>query len=167
MYARTIWYDEAVQNPTSYLIDGASHTIVTDFGTVIQAGTPQDETHFNNMESGIFDAHSAALLMLNFMRQARWDLDDLTDLVDEALEIESGSVTLTNSQKYPFNNSAKSVPLAHVRSSGNYRVVTEVTAFEGNVGEVVVSAQLTNGFTLAFTGSASSVTISYKVIGGA
>lgn len=36
----------------------------------------------------------------------------------------------------------------------------------GNVGEIVVTDKLTNGFKLAFTGSASSVTVKYTVIGG-
>jgi len=36
----------------------------------------------------------------------------------------------------------------------------------GNPGEIVVSDKLVNGFKIAHTGSAPSVTIKYTVIGG-
>ena len=48
----------------------------------------------------------------------------------------------------------------------NYIVITEVVNANGNVGEITVSDKLINGFKLAFTGSATAVTVKYTVIGG-
>lgn len=86
--------------------------------------------------------------------------------VEEGVTSESGSVTLTNSEKYPFNNSIQTIPLVTERSDAQYIVATEVMSANGNVGEIEVSDVLANGFKLAFTGSAASVTIKYKIIGG-
>ena len=79
---------------------------------------------------------------------------------------ESGSVTLTNNAVYPFNNSQITVPLAVQRTNANYIVVPEIAANVGNVGEIVITDILANGFKIAFTGSATSVTVNYKIIGG-
>ena len=95
-----------------------------------------------------------------------WTVGDMQDwIADHDLEI--GTVTLTNTQKIiPFNNSKRSVSLSRTHSDTNYVVFTEVTAFNGNVGEVEVSDKLTNGFQIGYTGSASSVTVKYYAIGG-
>lgn len=81
-------------------------------------------------------------------------------------DIVAGTVTLTNSQKFPFNNSQVTVPIAVERNNTNYIVDFEVTEANGNVGDVIVSAKLVNGFKIEFTGSATSVTIKYQVLGG-
>lgn len=80
--------------------------------------------------------------------------------------VETGTVTLTNSQVYPYNNSKRTVALQTSQPSADYIVVCDVTAFTGNVGEIVVSGKMTNGFAIEHTGSASSVTVRYMVIGG-
>lgn len=82
------------------------------------------------------------------------------------LLMEKGTVTLTNSKAFPFNNSIKSVNLVNERASTDYIVTTRVTAFTGNVGEIEISDKLVNGFKIAHTGSASSVTVGYMVTGG-
>ena len=81
-------------------------------------------------------------------------------------EIEAGSVTLTNSQAFPFNDSQVTVPLTTERANQNYIVDYEVTAAVGNVGDIIVSAKLVNGFKIEHTGSATSVTVKYQVLGG-
>lgn len=81
-------------------------------------------------------------------------------------EIEAGSVTLTNDQAFPFNSSQVTVPLVTERANQNYIVDYEVTAAVGNVGDIIVSAKLVNGFKIEFTGSATSVTVKYQVLGG-
>ncbi len=80
--------------------------------------------------------------------------------------IEAGTVTLTNNQAFPFNNSQVTVPLVTERANQNYIVDYEVTAATGNVGDIIVSAKLVNGFKIEHTGSASSVTVKYQVLGG-
>lgn len=147
------WYDEVVEYPNRYLINGASGTIEGDHGSTLQEGTPQNEDNFNRIENGITDAHIAVQMLLQYARENAW-------------EIESGSVTLTNTQAFPFNDSPKTVALTTRRESTNYVVLTEIGDFVGNVGEIEISDRLTNGFKVAHTGSASSVTINYIVIGG-
>ena len=80
--------------------------------------------------------------------------------------MEKGTVTLTNSKEFPFNNSIRSVNLVNERASTDYIVTTRVTSFTGNVGEIEISDKLVNGFKIAHTGSASSVTVEYMVTGG-
>lgn len=155
MYQRTYWEDEVRSPSNRYTVtDNADGTkTITKAGTVMQQGTFQDQEHFNNMEAGITDAHLAAQLMLNALRQNEW-------------EIERGEVTLTNNAIYPMNNSAQSVALQLPKENGDYVVLAEVKSFSGNVGEVVVSDKLANGFKIGYTGSASAATIKYSVIGG-
>lgn len=155
MYQYTDWKDHATLPANCFKIsdNGDGTVTITPAGTVMQQGTPQDQKHFGNLEKGMLDAHTAALLLLNFARQNAW-------------EVERGTKTLANSAKYPFNSSQASVALTLGRENGDYIVLTEVVATDGNVGEVVVSDKLTNGFKLAFTGSATTATINYIVIGG-
>lgn len=111
---------------------------------------------------GIDDARIAATLML--IKQGLIS-DNLAD-INAQVTVQSGQVTLTNSQKYPFNGSQVTVALPHEVGNVNYIIDTEVTAHTGNVGEIVITDKLVNGFKMAFTGSASSVTVKYVVIGG-
>ena len=156
MYNRTIWVDETDEFENRYTetvnSDGTiTHTKVT--GEVYVEGTPQSAVNFNNIEDAVVDAHVASSLLLMLARQNSW-------------EIEKGSVELTNTSAYPFNNSKTTVALSNGKENGDYVVLTEVSAFSGNVGEIVVSDKLRNGFKVEYTGSASSVTVDYIVIGG-
>ena len=114
----------------------------------------------------LLDADIAARLIMNLARQNKWDIEDIKAWMSEHDIVESGTKNLTNSLKFPFNNSQQSVSLSNARGTTNYIVLTEVTSFKGNVGEVVVSDKLTNGFKIAYTGSASAATVKYVVIGG-
>ena len=80
--------------------------------------------------------------------------------------VETGTVTLTNSQEFPFYNSRKTVSLVPAQANSDYLVDVEVDEANGNVGEVIVSSRMTNGFAIEHTGSATSVTVNYFVIGG-
>lgn len=80
--------------------------------------------------------------------------------------VETGSTTMTNSLEFPFNNSRKTVALVTPQANSDYLVDVEVDEVNGNVGEVIVSSRMTNGFAIEYTGSATSVTVNYFVIGG-
>ena len=156
MYGKTYWLDEVTEyegifEETDLGGGMIKHEPVT--GQIYVQGTPQDAAHWNNMENGIFDAHTAVGLLMMLARQNSW-------------EVEIGTVDLTNTQTYPFNNSKKSVALTKVKENGNYVVLTDIVSYTGSVGEIVVSDKLTNGFKVAFTGSASSAKVQYIVIGG-
>lgn len=158
MYDWTHWLDHVTDPSNVYqLVDlGGGLVQLTLAGTVMQQGTPQDQTRFNNLEGGVVDAHAALALLFNYARQQAW-------------EIEHGTVTLTNSEKAPFNNSKQTVALATVRESTDYLVMYEVASYTeeaGSVGDIVISNKLINGFKMEFTGSTSSATVNYVVIGG-
>ncbi len=167
MYPITIWVDETDEYEDrfneSMNEDGSiTHTKVR--GTVYVEGTPQDAAHFNNLENGVYDAHAATALLVNALRQAGWRIEDL----EKATVQETGTVTLNNSQAFPFNNSIVTIPLTNVRDNLYYvvEIISVVPAGGGNAGEIVVSERQVNGFKMAFTGSASSVAVTYAVIGG-
>ena len=155
MYERTYWKDHVRTPDNTYNVksNGDGTSTITPAGKVMQQGTPQDQTHFNNMEVGISDANAALGLLLNFARQNAW-------------VVERGQVDLTNTGIYPINNSAKTVALATVQDVTDYIVVAEKVTAAGNVGEIVATDKLANGFKLGYTGSAPSATIKYTVIGG-
>ena len=76
-------------------------------------------------------------------------------------------VTLTNSLLYPHNDSKKTVQLPVTRNNVDYTVDCEVvSATGGAVGDFEFSDKLKNGFKIAFTGSARSVTVDCYVRGG-
>ena len=174
MRDRTYWVDHVLSetNKFNVIADAGNPDVytITPFGTVMQQGTYQDAAHFNSIEEGLTAYEAAILILLNYARQNKWieegRLDAAEAHIDKLYNVEAGTVTLTNSSVFPFNNSKTTVALNTSRDTGNYVVATEVIAASGNVGEVVVSEQLVNGFKIEFTGSASSATIKYIVIGG-
>lgn len=174
MYNILIWKDHAINPNNTYAVkENADGTItLTPAGEILQQGTNMSATNFNNMEFGILDADLASRILLMAVRDAT---DRLTvteaDISKAVAEYhaehtpEEKTVTLTNSASYPFNNSETTVAIS-TRKTGNYTVETEVTDSDGNAGEIVVSAKQYNGFKIAFTGSAKSVTIKIKIRGG-
>ena len=102
--------------------------------------------------------------------QALYDMDQAQETMNTQMQklrvVETGTVTLTNSLEFPFNNSRKTVALVTAQANSDYLVDVEVDEANGNVGEVIVSSRMTNGFAIEHTGSATSVTVNYFVIGG-
>jgi hypothetical protein len=155
MYNWTKWQDHVTDPANLFnVVDNGDGTwTITPAGTVMQQGTPQDQVRFNNIENGIVDAHVAIQLLLNYARQ-------------NLLEIEVGTIVLTNTQAFPFNDSQQTISLAKSKENSDYIVIPEIMSAVGNPGEIVISDKLVNGFKIAHTGSAKSVTVKYTVIGG-
>lgn len=143
MYGRTFWQDHVVDEET---------------GEIMQQGTPQSATNFNNVEEGIFSSNELGAALAQQVRQHGRVMADL--------EGEIGEVELTNTQEYPFNDSVQTVALAKKRDTLNYRVLIEVISSDGAPGNMKVFDKQLNGFKVAFTGSASEVTAKYYVQGG-
>lgn len=138
-------------NPTKWL----DKVVDADTGELIQEGTDQSAGHFNNMERGIFDQHTAVAMLLIATGQ----------IVAEQT-IEEKTVKLTNSKSYPFNNSQQSVAMATTRTTTAYTVEAEVVEHDGDVGDVIVSEKLLNGFKVRYDGSAKSATVKLTIKGG-
>lgn len=169
MYGRTHWVDHVTTPSNCYKItaNGDGTYTIAPAGTVMQQGTAQDQIHFNNLEVGVADSHIAVNLLLNAIRQMQWETNEIkVDIDNRQWTVERGTVTLTNSLKFPFNNSQQSVALANTKSNTDYIILTEVVSASGNVGEIEIADKLVNGFKIAYTGSAANVTINYIVIGG-
>lgn len=169
MHNQTEWKDHVTQYPNRRQLttnpDGTTDVTKAQ-GTVIQQGTPQSATNFNNQENGIQEAHAAfAVLLQYFMQFDRWVRQKISDYAAEFLS-EIKTVTFTNSLTFPFNNSVQTVNMATVRKTLNYDVTWEVTAASGNVGDITVSDKQLNGFKIAYDGSATSVTLKIRIKGG-
>lgn len=124
------------------------------------------DTLTQNTVLSVSDIQNAIRLILNLARQNLWDINDIKAWISEHQIVQTGTKTLTNTKAFPFNNSKTTVALSPTKENTNYIVLPEVTAFQGNVGEIVICDKAVNGFAIAYTGSASSVTVKYTVLGG-
>jgi hypothetical protein len=141
--------------------------IVDQNGNVIQQGTNESALNFNNNEGGTLDNQIAVAILLQHQMQREAEVDgNISDLSRETAA-ETGTVSLNNTQSYPFNNSKATVPLKTTRQTLNYTVEVLQTSCKGGLsGEIVVSEKTYNGFKVEFTGSATQVTLVYIVKGG-
>lgn len=163
MYKILIWKDHAVTPGNTYKVKENSDGSITltPTGEVIQQGTNMSAVNFNNLETGVLAANLTALEAIRNIKL----------LQDKAAALEGFvlTATLTNTQKYPFNNSKKTIALsgANVRYNKDYTVTVEVESYSGGcVGDIVVSDKLLNGFKVAHTGSAKTVNVKIYVQGG-
>lgn len=161
-YNILVWKDHAAAPANTYTVtenDDGTITL-TPAGEIIQQGTNMSAVNFNNMETGIFAANMAAAEALQLLRLVKDKTDSLEGIILED--------TLTNTQKYPFNDSVKTLALGNenVRNNKDYTVIVETEAADGFVGDIVVTDKMLNGFKLAYTGSASSVNVKCYVQGG-
>lgn len=161
MYNRQYWQDHVTQYENRYREQANGDGTITHVpveGEVLQEGTPQNGTNFNNLETGAFAANELGAELARLLLQQNRALN--------MVKGESGTVTLTNTLAYPFNNSDKSVNIAAVRDTTEYTVDVDTGAGGAGIGRVVVYDKLKNGFKIAFTGGAASVTVKYTVRGG-
>lgn len=163
MYNILTWKDHAVTPGNTYKVKENNDGTITliPAGTVIQQGTNMSAVNFNNLETGVLSANITALEAARSAKLA----------IDKAAALEGFTLTamLTNTQKYPFNNSKKTIALSgsNIRYNKNYTIIAEVENFSGGcVGEIAVSDKLLNGFKIAYTGSAKSVDLKIYVQGG-
>lgn len=120
-------------------------------------GTQQVEAELALVD---LDKDTAVALLINAIRQHEWQNEA------DALICEQGTVTLTNTGAFPFNNSQQTVALVKTQKNVKYAIIADIKSANGNPGEVVASDKQINGFKLAFTGSAKFAVVEYIVIGG-
>lgn len=162
MYQIQKWTDRAVEYPRRYReVDAGDGYInhIREPGKVIAEGTPYCAETMNNMEHGIHAGNLlAALLLSGFSAEVL--------ALKEATMPEVTEVTLTNTAKYPFNNSKATIALATRRRTMNYTVDVEVIGDTPNTGEIRVTDKQLNGFKLSYEGSAASATLRLTIKGG-
>lgn len=171
-------YNRATHSVIFDTAPASGAAIVFSFYAEMQQGTNMSAARFNNQEEdGALDGHVAgAILAIALVQETdkraseidrvESELGDEIDEVQTQIAEEVKNVTLTNSAKYPFNGSAQTVSLTAAKANTNYDVTVDITAHTGPVGEVRVSGKLLNGFTVAFDGSGSSVTLKLRIKGG-
>lgn len=126
--------------------------------TIGQIGTPLNAENFNHVEGGVHsNSLNIAVLRQELLQQQR---------ISQDMELEMGTITLSNGKMWPFNNSEQIVVFQKEKKSLNYRVHVEVLGEVPNVGEIRVYGKQLNGFKLAYTGSAPSVRFQYFAQGG-
>lgn len=161
-YGFTRWLDHVVQFPGRKKMTDIGGGIVEferSEGQIIQQGTSQSAKNFNNVEEGILANQIQVLQIEQRALQMNRSLADLKGAI--------GNVTLTNTQSYPFNNSTLTVPISAVRSTLDYKIEIETTEVTGGfVESFSVFDKQINGFKINFTGSAKTVKVRYKVVGG-
>jgi hypothetical protein len=161
MYVKEIWEDHITEKTDVFIEsknpDGTiTHTPVE--GEVMHQGTPMDATRFNNMENGILNNDLMAAEFFRMFLMVNRELAYLKGV--------TGTLTLTNIQNYPFNESQKTVAIP-MRDTLDYTVETEVMEADGGfTGDIIISDKLLNGFKIQFTGSAESVAVKYTIRGG-
>lgn len=168
MYKQTRWQARVTEFENRYFEtanpDG-SNTYTPNEGEIIQAGTPQNPTNFNNMEVGIQDANLSEHILAWFYRHKMLHYD----IMDEETAGELHEVTLTNNQRFPFNSTVDNpatIALTTTRRNLFYSVEAEVLEHTGLVGEIQISNKALNGFKVAYTGSGSSVKLALRIKGG-
>lgn len=160
------WKDHVVEHPDRYQetdLGGGLKKLEKAPGTVIQQGTPQSASNFNKMDKGVLDNDIA----LRILTQHQMQVDNHIEGLDAETAPETGTITLTNTKKQPFNDSKQTVAFTTVRNNLDYIVEFVVSSFSGGcVGDIIISDKALNGFKVAFDGSAKSVTGKYIVKGG-
>lgn len=133
--------------------------VVDAQGKVIQAGTDMSAVHFNTMDFGIFNNDLTTRLLTLNHKNYMATVD--SELIGEVIE-----TTLTNNQRYPFNNSLKSISLKSNKDTVNYTVNVDVISSDGSVGDIKISEKKLNGFKISYDGSAKNVVLRLKITGG-
>lgn len=115
---------------------------------------------FVDDSSDLFDRQISVGLLLNYIRQNE---DSWTE---KGFTLRTGTVNLSNSLAFPFNDSKATVPVSPSMPDTTYAIIARIDSSAGNAGEIEVSDKLINGFKLAYTGSAKSAVVEYIAIGG-
>lgn len=115
---------------------------------------------FVDDSSDLFDRQISVGLLLNYIRQNE------DSWAEKGFTLRTGTARLSNSLKFPFNDSKSTVSVSPAMPDTTYAVIARIVSSTGNAGEIEVSDKLVNGFKLAYTGSAESATLEYIVIGG-
>ena len=130
-------------------------TIWQDKVEGVQEGTDMNAANFNNIEIGVMESDALAAMNAAYRR---YEADAANDA-----EVVAISDTLTTS------GSAKAldIPTGKTRNRTTYNVAAEINAVSGGtVGDLIIDTKQANGFKAKYTGTATSVTVRFKVSGG-
>ncbi len=157
MYDLTNWQDRVVEFEDRYKeIKNEDGTITHEAvaGEVLQEGTPQSATNFNNIEKGVFENRVIELLnaQMNSLASAE-NLENALNKVEGAT-VTSSSKTIT----VAFNKS---------KNNTNYEIVPTISNIVGlDKYYVAISSKQANGFIAVVYGTYTSIKVDFLVKGG-
>jgi hypothetical protein len=127
-------------------------------GEVIEPGTPLNKTTFDILDHGI----NAAIIMCDLL--AVQMLQVQRDLANTY--IETGNVTVSTSEEYPFNNATATAALKTKRNTLDYMVIPYCDeTVQGR--RILVKDRQLNGFKIEVEDCPKAgITVKYYVIGG-
>lgn len=121
----------------------------------IQAGTPFDQVRMNNIEQGILAGNITLALLSRHANMAALEADNARPVRISTTMTGSGVAT------------AVAIPANLIRNHVNYSVAVElVTVTGGTAGDLIVSSKQANGFSVKYTGTATSVAAICAITGG-
>ena len=105
MFDRMLWQDNVRDPARTYKAtqnaDGT--TTMEPAGKLMQKGTNQSAENFNRMEDAIQDSQIAQQIIFQHQLQFEADHEERVSGLEAENIVETGTVTLTNTLKYPFN----------------------------------------------------------------
>ena len=113
MFDRMLWQDNVRDPARTYkATQNADGTVTMEpAGKLMQQGTNQSAENFNRMEEAIQDSQIAQQIIFQHQLQFEADHEERVSGLEAENIVETGTVTLTNTLKYPFNNSDKTINL--------------------------------------------------------
>lgn len=160
---------EKYHSPNEYSSYVYWHGLLAVFKSNIEQENRLIQIYFPNMASYIMKRRGC-ILVRESNNNNWYEWTPITKGVDvtDIGNYESQIITLTNTVEYPFNDSQKTVSITNTRFTTDYEVDTEIMspANGEQVGRIVVTDKLTNGFKIAYTGSAPEVQIKCAIKGG-
>lgn len=157
MYDLTNWQDRVVEFEDRYKeIQNEDGTITHEAvaGEVLQEGTPQSATNFNNIEKGIFE--NRVIELLNAQMNSLASVEDLENALNK---VEGGTVT----------SSSKTITVAFDKSKNNtnYEIVPIISSPVGLSNYyITISSKQANGFIAVVYGTYTSIKVDFLIKGG-
>lgn len=143
---------------------GNASSVTIQAGTGAYASADDFNVLSNDVDAVEISAAANELAIRQTIASLLQDERQIAKLVTAASSTETGTVTLTNSKDYPFNDSKTTISIIKTRQNLFYDVEATVTAYSGGLpGEIIISDKQLNGFKIEFDGSAKSVTVAYKI----
>lgn len=130
-------------------------TIWKDDVEGIQEGTDMNAANFNNLEAGTMEANALAALNTAYQRYAA----DVAKNTEPVIVLRTGTPIV--------KSDTVNIPANATRNHTNYNVVPVIEgAVDGTVGDVFIKNKQANGFSVSYTGTAASVSMSFIITGG-
>jgi hypothetical protein len=161
MYDYVAFEDKRWEKSNTYKeIQNADGTVteIPVTGEIIAVGTPLNKSTFDVFDHGINEAIIMCDLLAVQMIQAQRDLANTY--------IETGSVTVSTSEEYPFNNATATAALKTKRNTLDYMVIPYCDeTVQGR--RILVKDRQLNGFKIEVEDCPKAgITVKYYVIGG-